>query len=107
MKNIVITSCKEVSAITIEGNLFPVDAGKKAKISHPISIPKWMEEGLEKKLFFEGTYESQKVGLTQKDDRIWLVSFMKYDLGYFDEESCRVEPIDNPFDSKVLPMCPV
>lgn len=49
----------------------------------------------------------QKVGITQKDDKIWLVSFMKYDLGYFDLESCRVEPIENPFESKVLPMSQV
>ncbi len=46
----------------------------------------------------------QKVGISQKDDKIWLVSFMDYDLGYFDIESRRVEPIDNPFASKVLPM---
>jgi hypothetical protein len=30
---------------------------------------------------------------------------MHYDLGYFDDETCRLEPIDNPFGSKVLPMC--
>lgn len=46
----------------------------------------------------------QKVGISQKDDKIWLVSFMDYDLGYFDIESRRVEPIDNPFAAKVLPM---
>jgi len=28
-----------------------------------------------------------------------------YDLGYFDDEAGRVEPIENPFSSKVLPMC--
>ena len=47
----------------------------------------------------------QNVGVTQVGDRIWLVSFMQYDLGYFDHEACRVEPIDNPFGPKVLPMC--
>jgi len=35
-----------------------------------------------------------------------MVSFMDYDLGYFDDETCRVEPIANPFGPKVLPMCP-
>jgi putative transposase len=35
---------------------------------------------------------------------VWLVSFMKYDLGYFDIESCRLEPIQDPFRSNVLPM---
>jgi putative transposase len=29
---------------------------------------------------------------------------MRYDLGYFDDETCRLEPIDNPFTPKVLPM---
>ena len=29
---------------------------------------------------------------------------MQYDLGYFDDETCRLEPIDNPFGPKVLPM---
>jgi hypothetical protein len=29
---------------------------------------------------------------------------MHYDLGYFDGETCRLEPIENPFGSKVLPI---
>jgi putative transposase len=28
----------------------------------------------------------------------WLVTFMHYDFGYFDDETCRLEPIDNPFE---------
>ena len=35
---------------------------------------------------------------------IWLVTFMQYDWGYFDDETCRLEPIANPFGPKVLPM---
>ena len=38
--------------------------------------------------------------LTQVGERIWLVTFMQYDLGYFDDEMCRLEPIDNPFARK-------
>jgi putative transposase len=34
----------------------------------------------------------------QVSDRIWLVTFMDYDLGYFDDETCRLEPIENPFE---------
>ena len=49
----------------------------------------------------------QDVGVKRVSDRIWLVTFMHYDLGYFDDETYRLEPIDNPFGSKVLPMCPV
>jgi uncharacterized protein len=43
--------------------------------------------------------------VTQVGDRIWLVSFMRYDLGYFDNETCRLEPIENPFGPRVLPIC--
>jgi putative transposase len=37
-------------------------------------------------------------------DDIWLVSFMDYDLGYFDPETRVLEPLENPFGPKVLPM---
>jgi len=46
----------------------------------------------------------QNGGVKQTDDHIWLVTFMTYDLGYFDDETCRLEPIDNPFGPKLLPM---
>jgi hypothetical protein len=45
------------------------------------------------------------VGVQQVDDRLWLVTFMDYDLGCFDE-TCRLEPSENPFGPKVLPMSP-
>jgi putative transposase len=48
----------------------------------------------------------QNVGVKQVSERVWLVSFMEYDLGYFDDETCRLEPIENPFGPKVLPMSP-
>jgi putative transposase len=35
------------------------------------------------------------------------VTFMNYDLGFFDEESGRVECAENPFSAKVSPMSPV
>ena len=35
------------------------------------------------------------------------VSFMDYELGYFDTDVARVEPADNPFIPKVLPMSSV
>jgi len=41
------------------------------------------------------------------EDQIWLVSFMDYDLGFFDTERGRVEHGPNPFaPDKVLTMCP-
>jgi putative transposase len=49
-------------------------------------------------------FAGQNVGVTQVGERTWLVTFMHYDLGYFDDETCRLEPIENPFGPKVLPM---
>ena len=52
-------------------------------------------------------FACQSVGIREVADRIWLVSFMKYDLGFFDEEDNRVEPVgQNPFTPKLLPMSP-
>jgi len=42
----------------------------------------------------------------QTADHIWLVSFMEYDLSYFDDETCRLEPIDDPFGPRLSPMSP-
>lgn len=49
----------------------------------------------------------QNVGVKEVSDRIWLVSFMDYDLGFFDHETGRLGTAANPFAAKVLPMCPV
>ena len=51
-------------------------------------------------------FAGQLVGVRQVRERIWLVTFMDYDLGYFDDETCRLEAIENPFGPKVLPMSP-
>ena len=52
-------------------------------------------------------FAGQKAGIKQVDQHIWLVSFMHYDLGYFDDETCRLEPLQNPFGPKVLPLSSV
>jgi putative transposase len=49
-------------------------------------------------------FAGQNVGVTQVGERTWLVTFMQYDLGYFDDETCRLEPIENPFGPKVMPL---
>jgi putative transposase len=51
-------------------------------------------------------FAGQTVGVKQIADQVWLVSFMHYDLGFFDNEACRVEGAENPFGAKVLPMSP-
>ena len=58
-----------------------------------------------RKVNLSHVFAGQNVGVTQVGDPVWLVTFMRYDLGYFDDETCRLEPIKNPFDAKVLPMC--
>ena len=60
-----------------------------------------------RKINLSHVFAGQNVGVTQVGERIWLVTFMHYDLGYFDDEVGRLEPIENPFGSKVLPMCSV
>ncbi|RWG78838.1 MAG: hypothetical protein EOQ69_25280 [Mesorhizobium sp.] len=36
---------------------------------------------------------------------IWLVSFMHYDLGYIDLEQRTLQTIDNPFGTRLSPLC--
>lgn len=57
-----------------------------------------------RKINLSHVFAGQTVGVTQVGDHVWLVTFMHYDVGYFDDEAGRVEPIENPFGSKVLPM---
>jgi putative transposase len=38
----------------------------------------------------------QNVGVNKVADLVWLVSFMHYDLGFFDGQECRVECAPNP-----------
>jgi putative transposase len=66
-----------------------------------------------RKINVSTVFARQNVGVRQVSDRIWLVSdriwlvsLMDYDLGYFDDETCRLEPIENPFSPKLLPMSP-
>jgi putative transposase len=59
------------------------------------------------KINLSQVFAGQTVGIKQTNERIWLVSFMDYDLGYFDDETCRLEPLANPFGPKVLPMSSV
>jgi putative transposase len=54
------------------------------------------------KINLSTVFAGQKVGIRQVSEQIWLVSFMDYDLGYFDDETCRLEPLENPFGPKVL-----
>jgi putative transposase len=59
------------------------------------------------KINLSQAFSGQKVGIKQVEEKIWLVSFMRYDLGFFDPETTRIESAENPFAAKVLPMSPV
>jgi putative transposase len=57
-----------------------------------------------KKINLSQVFAGQAVGIKEVHEDIWLVSFMEYDLGYFDLETRVLEPLENPFGPKVLPM---
>jgi len=46
----------------------------------------------------------QRLGIKEVDDGIWIVSFMRYDLGFIDLEQKTLQPIDNPFGPGLSPM---
>jgi hypothetical protein len=54
--------------------------------------------------FISSVFGGQRLGLREVDADVWLVSFMHYDLGYFDPEDRRLQTIDTPFGSRVSPM---
>ena len=56
------------------------------------------------KINFSQVFAGQAVSIKEVHDDIWLVSFTDYDLGYFDLETRVLEPLENPFGPKVLPM---
>jgi transposase InsO family protein len=57
-----------------------------------------------KKIHFSTVFAGHDVGLRQVEEDVWLVSFMDYDMAYFDMESSRVQALENPFGPKVLGM---
>ncbi|MDH3690740.1 MAG: IS481 family transposase [Gammaproteobacteria bacterium] len=54
-----------------------------------------------RKINLSVVFAGQTVGIREVSDKIWLVSFINYDLGFFDEEVGRVEPTSNPFVPKL------
>ena len=60
-----------------------------------------------RKINLSQVFSGQLVGIREVEEKIWLVSFLDFDLGYFDEVEGRVEPGPNPFTAKVLTMSSV
>ena len=46
---------------------------------------------------------SRTVNVGTVEDQIWLVSFLDFDLGFFDRNEGRVEPTSNPFGPEKVP----
>lgn len=60
-----------------------------------------------RKINLSQVFAGQTVGIREVEDGIWLVSFLEFDIGFFDQEEGRVEPAPNPFvPEKVLTMSP-
>jgi transposase InsO family protein len=57
-----------------------------------------------KKINISAVLAGQRLGIKEVDEGIWLVSFMRYDLGYFDLEQKTLQPLDNPFGARLSPM---
>jgi putative transposase len=60
-----------------------------------------------RKVNLSQVFAGQAVGVREVADHIWLISFMHYDLGFFDDQCNRVECAPNPFSAKVSAMSPV
>jgi hypothetical protein len=119
-----LDSTKEINAFTVFERVFK-ENGLPAAIrtdngvpfaspNAPFSLSKllvwWLRLGIgierikTRKINLSQVFAGQKVGIKQVEDRLWLVSFMDYDLGYFGDTERRLEPIDNPFGAKLSPM---
>jgi transposase InsO family protein len=57
-----------------------------------------------KKINISAVLAGQRLGIKEVDEGIWLVTFMHYDLGYFDLEQKTLQPLDNPFGPRLSPM---
>jgi hypothetical protein len=57
-----------------------------------------------KKINISTVLAGQALGIKEVDDGIWLVTFMHYDLGYFDLEQKTLQTLDNPFGPRLSPM---
>jgi hypothetical protein len=57
-----------------------------------------------KKINISTVLAGQRLGIKEVDEGIWLVSFMHYNLGYFDLEQKTLQPLDNPFGTRLSPM---
>jgi putative transposase len=55
-----------------------------------------------KKINLSQVFSGQDVGIKEVGDGVWLVTFMDYDLGYFDHETKKLEPLGYPFVPEIV-----
>lgn len=55
-----------------------------------------------KKINLSLVFSGQDVGIKEVADGIWLVTFMDYDLGFFDLDNQKLEPCEYPFVPEVV-----
>lgn len=55
-----------------------------------------------KKINLSTVFAGQDVGIKEVNDGVWLVTFMHYDLGFFDMENLKLEPLEYPFAPEVV-----
>jgi len=55
-----------------------------------------------KKINLSRVFAGQDVGVKEVNDGIWLVTFMNYDLGFFDLDTQKIEPLEYPFAPEVV-----
>jgi len=54
------------------------------------------------KIALSQVFAGESVGIREVVNHVWLVSFLDFGVGYFDELQGRVEPGPDPFAKKVL-----
>lgn len=55
-----------------------------------------------KKVNLSSVFAGQDIGVKETDDGVWLVTFMNFDLGFFDLENSKLEPLEYPFAPEVV-----
>jgi hypothetical protein len=86
---------------------FAIWVGKKAfgcTICAPLRLP--TSGGICigcRKINLSRMFAGQKVGGKEIGEKVWLVTFMHYDIGSFDQEFGRVDCAENPFGAEVSP----
>lgn len=65
---------------------------------HTLTVTRCGSININKTRIYLGTpFSGYNVGIQQIEDGLWKVSFMNYDLGFFDKDSTQIQAGTNPF----------